>query len=827
MVQPINDQIPQLAEGLVSHITILEGGQATITSDILAATDVDTNDALLHFIVVESPKRGLLIRNGVITTRFRQMDITEGLVRYEHAGGETGFEPVFDQITFVVSDKSIPVADNLPVHDLRITITPVDNQAPRIVFGNPYFVDEGDKSTFTLDVLSAVDRDTPLEGLTFHVTKEPEWGFIEDILPYAGHEKSNAGKPITIFTFDHLREGYVNYVQSINIGVEPRSDNFMLYVTDGQHYSANVTFIVNIIPRNDEVPVLTIQNFTLFENSFFKITTEYINAIDFDVPMEMLMFSIIDAPQHGMLVDRALPEDSRYPIYDFNLNQLQNTLKLTYTHDGSETTHDRFDVRVTDGKHTVRKSIDIDIVPIDDMPPVVIKNSGMTINLQDYRVLSPVLLHSTDIDTPDTALYYIIVTYPRRGVLQYKRDGNWIEMPQSGNFTQEDLNMNLIRYQHTGELGTKGLDRFRFDVTDGIRSTGKQSFLITIKNTRRAPLTVINNGLQLREGEFQIIPMDRLSAYDNSDNFGEVVFTITTPPTEGHIESISKRGYPITTFTQLDLTGRKIVYSHLRIDRVQSDEFTFSVTNGLQVKNDTFHIVVIPVDDDLPVLMTFEPIVVPQNGYALIRPTNLEAVDHDTASTDVLYVVTQPPRYGQLLLGGIPIAEGTFSQADVDNGDVVYRHDYAGPPVQDEFYINIFDGTNEGYIANSVVYTRPLRFTVRIEIIDRDPPRFVTKQVPNKLEYQNGRYAYTLSDFNLRVEDACEPSTIMFSIIVEPLFGHFENVATRRRVEGRFTQQDVSDRSIKYIMRDSARVTNDSFTFDVYDCNENALRNQR
>ena len=614
-------------------------------------------------------------------------------------------------------------------------------------------------------------------------------------------------------------------MQSIHEGFEPRSDDLKLYVSDGEHFSANVSFIINIIPQNDEIPVLTVQNFTLYENSFFKITTEYIDALDYDVPMEMLVFSIVDAPRHGMLVDRALPEESQYPIFDFNLNQLQNTLKLTYIHDGTETTHDQFEVRVTDGKHTVRKPLDIEIIPVDDMRPQIIKNSGISVSLQDYRVLSPVVLQSVDLDTPDTELYYIIKSYPRRGVLQQKIEGAWIDIPNGANFTQEHLNMNLIRYLHTADLGSKGLDRFRFDVTDGVQHTGKESFLITIKNTRRAPLRVNNNRMEIREGEYKIIPIEYLSAYDNSVNLANIEFTITTPPTEGHVEAITKRGYPITEFTQLDLTAQKIVYSHLRVDRIQNDQFTFSVTNGLQVKNDTFHIEVIPVDDVLPVLTTNVELLVPQNGYQVIKPTNLEVVDQDTLSTKVEYLITQSPTYGQLLKGGLPI-EGSFTQADIDKGDIVYQH-LIGQPLQDEFYFTVFDGTNEGYVINNVVYKRPLRYTVNIEIVDRSPPRLITKIIPNKLEYQNGRYAYTLSDDFLRADDECGPDNIMYSVVVEPLFGHFENVATRRRVQGRFTQQDVSDRSIKYIMRESARVTNDSFTFDVWDCNENALRNQR
>ena len=77
-IQPINDQLPEIPVNLQTQVTINEGGEFLVTPEILRATDVDTNDMLLHFIVVDPPKRGILVKNGVTTTRFRQMDITEG-----------------------------------------------------------------------------------------------------------------------------------------------------------------------------------------------------------------------------------------------------------------------------------------------------------------------------------------------------------------------------------------------------------------------------------------------------------------------------------------------------------------------------------------------------------------------------------------------------------------------------------------------------------------------------------------------------------------------------------------------------------------------------
>ena len=813
--------------GLVTQLTIAEGGEIPLTPDILAATDVDTNDMLLHFIIVQHPRRGVVLRNGIIVNRFTQLDVNQGSISYVHMGGETGKHPVADSITFVVSDKSIPSAANLPVHDLNITITPVDNQAPGIVFGNPFFVDEGDQAPLTLAVLSAIDRDSNLNQLTFHIVGQPEWGLVENILPSPGYEKSNAGKPITFFRYQDIVDRNINYVQFNHSRVEPMSDSFVLYVSDGKHLSPNVSFIVNIIPVNDEKPTLLMRNFSVFENSFFKLNTDYIIASDLDIPMEMLMFSLVKSPQHGSLVDWAQPLESRIPIFDFNLNQLLNTLRLTYVHDGSESTSDDFAVRVTDGKHTVQKSIYITINPVNDEPPEVIKNTGVTVDIHESRVISPVLLLTKDRDTPADELFYTIVTLPKRGVLQRKQpDNTWTDITVlNSNFTQEELDLNIIRYLHSSELGSKGLDRFRFVVTDGVHSTGKESFRIDITNTKREPLQLINTGIEVREGEFVIIPPEALAAFDNGNNLAEISFTINNPPTEGQIEDISRPGNPISSFSQLEIVGQRVIYVHKRTDRINNDNFMFSVTNGYQTRNDTFHIVVIAVDNALPALIINEPIEVPEGGTLVVTPSNLEAIDQDTPPHRITFVIVQPPQYGTLFLGALPIVD-RFTQHDLNNYEISYRQQVEHADI-DGFYFVVTDNTNDGFTVKNSIQSQPVKFTISIDRFDSQPPRLVTNLIPFKMESRNQRYGFILSQQILYSEDECPADGITYMITREPLHGHLENLATRQRVQGEFTQQEVNERSIMYILREDTRVTNDSFLFSIYDCNGNALMSQR
>ncbi|XP_033098560.1 FRAS1-related extracellular matrix protein 1-like, partial [Anneissia japonica] len=833
IIAPVNDGVPQILPGLVKNLSLPEGGEISLTTDVLAATDVDTHDLLLKYIIVSPPSEGVILKNDNVVSKFTQMDIRDGLIKYKHTSGEIGRIAVEDSATFVISDKVVPSVETLPLIDVHFSITPVNNQPPAIVVGNPYFVDEGQKATINSNSLSAVDSDTVPQDITFFITENSQWGFLENVLPDVGSEKSNAGKAITSFTMQDISVGNINYVQYLHEGIEPTTDFFMVFASDGQQISANVSFPVTIVAQNDEIPKLTITNFTLYEGSFYKLSSSFFFATDADIPMEMLMFSITKAPSHGIIIDRqetdlrtALEEGSR--IYDFNLNQLLNTLKLTYVHDGAESTSDEFILRVTDGKHVVKKTVYINIFPVNDQYPALIKNTGIVVDMHETRTLSSVALLAYDADTPDDQLYYIISSVPRRGNLEVLDvvDGNWKVVQPNGNFTQNDLNNNHVRYQHISSLGSKGFDRFRFFVTDGEFSTNKEGFRIEITNTKKQTLEIVNNGAFVQEGDFVVISIDLLSANDGSNLMEDIIYTIITPPTEGNIEFLSLPGKPITTFTQVDLTGGRIIYLHTQTHQVLNDQFNFMVSNGQQSKNDTFYIVVEDVDNELPEIVLLQPVTTADHGTVIIARNYLQSSDDDSPANSIIYTITQPPLYGQLLIGDLPV-QSFFTQADIDNLEISYKH-IRGRPGMDEFYFIISDGTNIGYKINDQVLYQPQRFAIEIISTDDIAPRVATLQVPMNLERRNGFYGYVLNSGHLEVVDEeSNPSEVTYTIVVEPVYGHLENTRTRRSISNGFSQQDINELNIVYVLKEHTRATNDSFTFDVQDETGNKATNLR
>lgn len=83
---PVNDEPPQLDSNLRAELSCKEGGQVQITVEYLSATDVDSEDTRLTYMLARTPARGALQRNGVTVDKFSQLDVLNGLIFYVHTG---------------------------------------------------------------------------------------------------------------------------------------------------------------------------------------------------------------------------------------------------------------------------------------------------------------------------------------------------------------------------------------------------------------------------------------------------------------------------------------------------------------------------------------------------------------------------------------------------------------------------------------------------------------------------------------------------------------------------------------------------------------------
>uniref|UniRef100_A0A671KDL8 Fras1 related extracellular matrix 3 n=1 Tax=Sinocyclocheilus anshuiensis TaxID=1608454 RepID=A0A671KDL8_9TELE len=831
-IKPVDDETPKimLPAGLLgASIDVLENGATEITSNVIQGRDEDTDDLMLTFIVEEPPRLGEIMVNGAPAERFTQQDIINGAVVYVHTSGEIGPIKEHDSFNLTISDMSDEwVVGGNKVQGVRVhvTILPVDSIPPIVNIGSQFVVVEGEKNVITLEHIQAEDIDTDNDDILCTIIAQSTSGYVENISPAPGSEKSRAGTAITAFTIRDVGLGHIYYVQSIHKGVEPVEDRFTFRCSDGINFSERHFFPIVIIPANDEKPEIFIREFVVMEGMSLVIDTPILNAADADIPNDELFFEILKNPKHGNIVQQL--STGTLPVVKFTLEQIKEASNIVYEHDDSETKEDSFEIRLTDGKNTVEEKVIIIVIPVDDETPRMAINDGLEVEIGETKVISNRVLKATDLDSEDKELTYIVRYGPGQGYLQrITKHGLVMGNISIGmNFTQDELDKQLIQYVHTGQEGVR--DLLKFDITDGINPLIDRYFYINIGSMDMVFPDVINKGVTLKEGGKVTLTTDLLSTTDINSPDEYLSFSITRAPSRGHLESTDLPGVPISTFTQLQLAGNKIYYIHTSDDEVKMDSFEFEVTDGYNPVFRTFRVSITDVDNKKPVL-TINKLVLGEGETKLITPFELTVEDRDTPDNLLRFVVTQVPVHGQLLFNGTQVIS-SFTKQDLNENLITYRHD-STETNEDSFSFTVTDGTHtEFYVFPNTVYEtrKPQVMTIHITTLDNGVPQIVVnKAAPTLRVLHTGHLGFLITSKALKAEDRDSPNKVLKYVVTKtPLHGFIMNYALGNDGIKSFSQADIDDMKICYVLLDGSNATSDIFYFTVEDNGGNKLKPQ-
>uniref|UniRef100_A0A8C9VSQ3 Fras1 related extracellular matrix 1a n=1 Tax=Scleropages formosus TaxID=113540 RepID=A0A8C9VSQ3_SCLFO len=844
----VNDEVPVIMPGLKPTLDCAEGQEVVITTEYLQATDKDSDDSELIYMIARQPYYGVVCKNGIVVDRFVQADVVTGSITYKHTGQEIGLTPRYDIITFVISDEeavNLPACTSsggpaahlqkaVPVYDLNVTVFPVDSQAPSLVIGifGLFVVDEGGFASITTAHLIASDVDTPVGELGLILVSPPQFGYIENILPSPGFEKSNMGISIGSFTYRDVKSSYINYVQSRHQRLEPTADQFMIRVSDGKRSSPDTPFYIIISPTNDEVPDFLARNITVSEGQMRELDPSILDAVDLDVPRDHMVFSIIESPKHGAIMGKPHVNDVNHPrtlrpgnpntgveMKDFTLDELRNGVTVMYVHDDSESLHDSFTIQVSDGKHRLQKRVEVTVLPVNDEAPRVTRYHHLC--MMDAMV-DQATSESTGSGTHDRVLrvrhifVFILQKHGDRGGDGRIKVGlDWVTLGKGANCSQETVDANLFRYLHTGSTGPQeatGLqnqDFFVFHVEDGANRSPTQNFQVTLKTMEKGDIAVFSKPVLVTRGGRVVLTTDILLAVDGTDHPEELLYVVMEGPAHGHMEYAHHPGTPITSFSQMDVAANLVCYVH-------SKWATFMISNGHSSRNGTLEIAVETADRELPSLQHNGGLWVPQGSTTVLSPDVLTLSDPDTPPDSLLFLLVQPPHYGELLLKGAPLYRGNFTQQHLLDLDVAYRH--AGSSAQiDRFSFIASDGTNQGFLLEGKLQTQPVFFTIQVEPLDSPAPQIIQLQAAWRAELlKDGRYGIFVSSRELRAREAGgRNENITFQIIRGPSFGHLENASTGQFIRHGFTQRDLSRRIVLYVISLESEALSDSLQFQV------------
>lgn len=67
-----------------------EGQEVVITVEYIYATDNDSDDSKLTYMIARQPYHGVVRKNGFVVDRFIQADIIAGIITYKHTGNVIG-----------------------------------------------------------------------------------------------------------------------------------------------------------------------------------------------------------------------------------------------------------------------------------------------------------------------------------------------------------------------------------------------------------------------------------------------------------------------------------------------------------------------------------------------------------------------------------------------------------------------------------------------------------------------------------------------------------------------------------------------------------------
>jgi VCBS repeat-containing protein len=443
---------------------------------------------------------------------------------------------------------------------------------------------------------------------------------------------------------------------------------------------------ITITPVNDQPVLATNATLTVSEGQTRGISNSLLRVTDADNTNTQLVYTLVTPPNQASgtlrLNSSVLSANGTFTQDDINSG------RLTYAQNGGEVTNDSFVFRVTDGNEPLPEAtFNIVINPINDTPTVV-NLQTLAISEGQTATVTNTILRVTDADNTAEQLRYTLTSAPTSGNLRL----NGTNLTLNQTFTQSDIDSGRISYRHSGSETAS--DSLIFTATDGAGgSTGTRVLNIAVTPVNDAPQVVSSGPLTLSEGATTTITNTILRTSDSDTAASSLRYTLSTPPIVGSLRLNGTALNANESFTQQDIDNGRLTYQHNGSES-SNDIFVFQVTDGTAAPiSRIFNITVNPVND-VPVLVTNTGIIL-QGEVAASQPITgdqLLVTDIDNTASQVTYTLVSLPGVGSLRLNGTELAaNSTFTQADIDAGNLTY--DYVGSGgVDTSFQFQVSDG---------------------------------------------------------------------------------------------------------------------------------------
>ena len=415
--------------------------------------------------------------------------------------------------------------------------------SPAIQFNTGDTVLEGGTANISSTELYTVDRNTPPSGLTYQIT-----GLLNGVVQRSGVDVGIAGT----FTQADIDAGIITFVHDDS---DTTSANFSYRVTDGGNQDSD-TFWLTVTPVDDagsDPPAIsTNTQQTVAQSGSVNITNTDLLVTDVDTAAGSLSYTVTSTLNGSVFNTNLGMTVTSFTQADINSGFIR------FDQNGAVNGFAGFDFDVTDGTSTISGTKDITVTFPNtgaNDPPVIVVNTGDSVNTGGSRLISNTNLKTVDPDNNINQIVYTITSVTNGTV---SRGGTALGI--GGTFTQADLNFGIVRFTHDGSATTTA--NFGFNVTDGNTNVTGNTYDFNV---------VVNNAPDLGATPAAI------NVYENATN-GTLIHTASAFDADGDaITYTIESGNGLGIFQINPINGQVTIADNTNLDFEGTNSFSLVI----------------------------------------------------------------------------------------------------------------------------------------------------------------------------------------------------------------------------------------------------------
>uniref|UniRef100_A0A3B4CRQ5 Laminin G domain-containing protein n=1 Tax=Pygocentrus nattereri TaxID=42514 RepID=A0A3B4CRQ5_PYGNA len=798
-VTPTNDA-PELSLPEGNLFILLENSRKKLTTDVLKATDVDSNVTDLVYSVLGNlnADAGFLETEdnpGQAITSFPHSALEDGKINYVHTGVRNS------RIVLRVSDgEKVSNTVVLRIMAFGLEYSIMNNTGLEVTQGETSLISTTQLAVRTNAVKQMVD-------IRYDVTEPPRFGELQR-LHSSGEWKFTNSFSQRVLEKDRLR--YLSTFKSVQSGNV--TDHFKCKVTIASKATEQLVFNIKMkwvnftVERNEIIEMDKIRRAAIDSQHL------YATAQGVTVTEAELNFRLLSSTKKGMILlnDEKLEKNSTFSQMDVTDMKVEYQLvDRTF-----EDTVDSFEFQVfTKHAHSASHVFKINIKA--DINSIYIRNNGLSVFEGESKLITKDDLFAETLSTKE--MYYTVTKSPKHGKLARINLSNSTESyDRLISFTYHDILEERLMYVHDDSETTH--DQFTFIASsspvaktsvneDEVGSKeGVFNISILLVNDEK-PIRIVDEVFHVvRDGQ-RLLTLDDLCYHDADSDFsdGQLVYTRRGIPM-GDLVLVNDTSHKLYQFTQEDLAQKRVLFIHRG---VSSGRFVLFVSDGKHYVSSLLDISAqdpyLRVDNNTGLLV--------QKGQAkTFSSANFSVVTNLDVreESEITFKIHDAPKHGGLFLKDKKIE--SFTQHELKNALLSYHHDNSK---------NLADFFSVMVKAKGLRLDARINVKVYLESHQRPPVILHSKTLrveegkPVKIERSKLEQHDIQKLFKSNL-----PSEIIFTVKVAPTYGYLRGVVddqyqgSEEKPMMNFTQEDINAGNIQYVQMVPDQV-NDSFILEA------------